>query len=123
MKDNIIYNKSFEFSIKIVKLYEKLSNEKKEYVLSKQLLKSGTSIGANVREGLDAQSKKDFVSKISIALKEACETEYWIELLVATEYIDKHNSKKLLSDLEEIIKILTAILKTTKKNIKEKITD
>ena len=85
--ENVIENKSFEFAIRIVKLYKHLSNAKKEYVLSKQLLRSGTSIGANVAEAQQAQSRADFVSKMSIALKETVETKYWLRLLNATNYL------------------------------------
>lgn len=116
MKDNIIKNKSFDFAVNIIKVYKKLCDEKKEYTISKQLLRSGTSIGANVREGLEAQSKKDFISKLSISLKKACETEYWIELLTASDYIGKETSEDLMKDLKEIIKILNAIIKTAKRN-------
>jgi four helix bundle protein len=90
---------------------------KKEFVLSKQILRSGTSIGANVREALEAQSKKDFISKLSIALKEATETEYWLELLRETGYIEDKFCAPLLNDLTEIIKLLNSIIKTTKQNM------
>ena len=119
LRDNIIYCKSFDFAVNIVNTYKKLCDEKKEYVLSKQLLRSGTSVGANVREGIDAQSKKDFISKFSIALKEACESEYWIELLYETKYLDKDVARNLENDLQEIIKILTSILKTSRNNLSE----
>ena len=95
-------------------MYKYLSEQKREKVLSKQLLRSGTSIGANIREGLEGQSKKDFIAKLSISLKEATETEYWLELLVETEYIDKEQAEKLLSDIREIIKMLNSILKTSR---------
>ena len=98
MKENIIQEKSKVFAVRIVKFYKYLCDEKKEYVLSKQILRSGTSIGANVRESKNAQSKADFISKMSIALKEADETAYWIELLTESE----------------IIKILSAIVKSSK---------
>lgn len=88
--DNVIENKSFQFAIRIVRLYKFLCEEKKEYILSKQLLRAGTSIGANVTESQQAQSKLDFVSKISIALKEASETKYLIKLLGATEYLSEN---------------------------------
>ncbi len=113
MKENVIYNKSFEFSIKIVKL-NKYLNDKNEYIIFRQLLRSGTSIGANVKEGIHAQSKKDFLSKMNIALKEASETEYWLELLIATEYLI---DKDILFDCLEIKKILHSIVKTTKNSI------
>jgi len=118
---NNIYNKSFQFSVRIVKLYKYLSNEKKEYILSKQLLRSGTSIGANIHESISAQSKKDFISKMSIANKEARETEYWIKLLIETDYLNGNEKyvKTLKNDIEELIKILTAIVKTTQINLKK----
>ncbi|AZV55922.1 four helix bundle protein [Clostridium sp. AWRP] len=114
MVSNIIEDKSFQFSVEIVNLYKELCEKSREYVLSKQLLKSGTSIGANVKEALRGQSKKDFLSKMNIALKEANETEYWIELLMYTGYIDNPNA--ILDNCKEICKILNSIVKTTKNN-------
>ena len=117
-KDNsIVYRKAFSFSVRIVKLYKHLCNEEKEYEIAKQILRSGTSIAANIREGLEGQSKKDFISKLSISLKEAAETEYWLDLLVATDILSKNSTKNLLLDVEEIIKILTSIIKTSKNSI------
>ena len=113
--ENIIEKKSFDFAIRIVKLYKFLCNEKNEFVLSKQLLRSGTSIGANVAEAQQAQSKADFISKISIALKEATESKYWLRLLNATDYISDIEIKSILSDCVEIEKILTSISKSSKK--------
>ncbi|MEE0914799.1 MAG: four helix bundle protein [Ruminococcus sp.] len=115
MMENIIKKKSFDFAIRIVKLYKFLCNEKNEFVLSKQLLRSGTSIGANVAEAQQAQSKADFISKISIALKEATESKYWLRLLNATDYISDIEIKSILSDCVEIEKILTSISKSSKK--------
>jgi four helix bundle protein len=112
--DNVIENKSFQFAIRIVRLYKFLCEEKKEYILSKQLLRAGTSIGANVTESQQAQSKPDFVSKISIALKEASETKYWIKLLGATEYLSENQTNSILDDCVEIEKILVTILKSAK---------
>lgn len=112
--DNIIENKSFDFAVRIVKLYKFLYEQKKEFTLSKQLLRSGTSIGANITEAQQAQSKADFVSKISIALKEASETKYWIKLLQATDYLSATESNSILSDCVEIEKILVSIIKTSK---------
>lgn len=112
--DNVIENKSFQFAIRIVRLYKFLCEEKKEYILSKQLLRAGTSIGSNVTESQQAQSKPDFVSKISIALKEASETKYWIKLLSATEYLSENQTKSILDDCVEIEKILVTILKSAK---------
>ena len=108
--------KSKLFAIKIVNLYKDLTNNKKEFVMSKQLLRSGTSIGANVKEAVYAQSKLDFLSKMSIALKEASETEYWLELLKDTEYIDESTFNDIYSLNVELIKLLTSITKTSKEN-------
>ena len=108
----IIENKSFDFAIRIVNLYKHLSVEKKELVLSKQLLRSGTSIGANVAEGERAQSKADFYAKMSIALKEASETEYWLRLLYKTEYLTKKQFDSVHSDITEIIALLMSICKS-----------
>lgn len=115
MKLSIIEEKSKGFAIRVVKLYRYLTmtaNER-EYVLSKQLLRSGTSIGANVKEALRGQSRADFHSKMNIALKEACETEYWIELLKDTNYISEEQFLSLQDDYKEIIKILMSITKST----------
>jgi len=118
MKDNsMVYKKAFNFSVRVVNLYKYLVNDKNEYTLSKQILRSGTSIAANVREGLEGQSKRDFIAKLSIALKEAAETEYWLELFVATDLLTQDEAKPLLLDVEELIKMLTSIIKTSKKNI------
>ncbi len=112
--ENIIEKKSFDFAIRIVRLYKYLCDKKKEFVLSKQLLRSGTSIGANVAEGQQAQSKADFISKISIALKETTETKYWLRLLYATDYLSDLEIKTILADCIEIEKILTTIVKSSK---------
>ena len=114
MKDidnNVIVQKSFSFAIRCVNLSKYLREEKKEYEMSKQLIRSGTSIGANVKEALRAQSKADFKSKLNIALKEASETEYWIELLWRTQYISEAAAKSILADCVELIKLLTSIIK------------
>jgi len=119
MKDNnIILDKSFEFAVKIVKLYKYLCEYKREYVLSKQLLRSGTSIGANINEAQAGQSKSDFSAKMSIASKEARETKYWIDLLIKTEYLDVNdeNLKFLVNDIDELIKILTSIVKSSQRD-------
>ena len=113
-EDSMIYNKAFDFSVQVFKVYKYLCNQKHEYELAKQLLRSSTSIGANIREGLEGQSKKDFIAKLSISLKEAAETEYWLDFLVATGVIKKSRVSGLLSDLTEIIKILTSILNTAR---------
>ena len=118
LKDNIVLEKSFTFAVRIVKLYKYLCSTKKEYILSKQLLRCGTSIGANVNEAQAGQSKADFISKMSIASKEARETKYWINLLIETDYIDQNEKyvKTLLQDIDEIIKLLTKIIKTSQEN-------
>jgi len=113
-KDNIIQQKSFAFAVRIVNLYKFLINEKKEFVLSKQLLRSGTSIGANVEESIGGQSDKDFISKISIAYKEGRETIYWLKLLQATDFLTQTQADSLLKDADEICKILASIQKTIK---------
>lgn len=114
--NSIIENKSFEFAIRTVNLYKHLITEKKEYVMSKQLLKSGTSIGANVSEDEQGQSKADFHSKMCIALKEANETYYWLRLLFATEYLTEKEYLSMETDIKEIIALLTSICKTTQQN-------
>ena len=110
---NIVAVKSFAFAVRCVKLRKYLTNEKNEYEMSKQLLRCGTSIGANVREALRGQSRPDFGAKMNISLKEASECEYWIELLQATEYITEEQGNNMLSDCRELIKLLTSIVKTT----------
>ncbi|WP_198341825.1 four helix bundle protein [Oceanisphaera avium] len=118
--ENNVQSKSFKFAVRIVKLYQHLSKEQREYVLSKQLLRSGTSIGANVNEAQAGQSKADFTAKMSIASKEARETKYWLELLCETDYLDKSQPHvlSLLEQSEELIKILTAIVKVSQQNLK-----
>ena len=111
MKENVIMQKSFAFSIRIVNLHKYLSQQKKEYVISKQIYKSGTSIGANVAEAQRAQSTADFVAKLKIAQKEANETQYWLRLLHETKYITDKEFTSVHEDLVEILKILTAICK------------
>lgn len=113
MSDNIIFNKSKIFAVRIINLYKYLCDTKNEYVISKQLLRSGTSIGANVREAGVAQSKKDFIAKMNIALKEAAESEYWIELLHETNYISKNEFDSIKSDCSEINRLLISIIKTS----------
>jgi len=112
MKYNLIQQKTFEFSIKIIGLY-KLLQEQKEFVISKQVLRSGTSIGANIEEGIAAQSTKDFISKLSIACKEARETNYWIRLLSSTELVKNIDYSIYLEEINSIINIITKIIKTT----------
>ena len=112
MADNAILDKSFEFSVRIVNLCKYLTQEHKEYIMSKQLLRCGTSIGANVFEAQRGQSKADFAAKMNIALKEANETDYWLRLLYRTEYIGQQQYQSLYEDVDELISILTAICKT-----------
>jgi len=115
MDKNIVLDKTFNFAIRVVNLYKFLCKDKKEYILSKQLLRSGTSIGANINEAQAGQSKKDFIAKMAIASKEARESKYWIRLLIETKYLDKESkhTESLLSEIEEIIKLLTSIVKTS----------
>ena len=113
----VIYQKSYAFAIRIVKAYKYLCQEKNEYVLSKQLLRSGTSIGANCSEARNAQSTLDFISKLSIALKEASETEYWLDLLHDSQYIDDKSYESIHNECVELIKLLTSIIKTTKSTL------
>jgi len=117
-KDNVVQIKSYDFAVKIVKVYKQLYDNRKEFVLSKQLLRSGTSIGANVEEAIGGQSDKDFYAKLTIAYKEARETHYWIRLLTDTDYLNKEESKYLLSDVDELLKIIGSIQKTMKTKIR-----
>ncbi|MBR1810593.1 MAG: four helix bundle protein [Clostridia bacterium] len=117
--ENIIEAKSKQFALRIINLNAYLRQEKKEFVLSKQLLRSGTSIGANVKEAECGQSKADFYAKMNIALKEASETEYWLELLYESRILPAHAFKSIYQDCQEILKILTAITKTQKINPEE----
>ena len=119
MKENIIIDKTYKFAVRIVKLNQFLCNEHKEYNLSKQIVKSGTSIGANTEEANSGQSKKDFISKLSIALKEAKETHYWLRLLHDTDYISKQMFDSQIHDCDEIIMIINKILITSRKNLNE----
>ena len=112
---NVIEIKSFDFAVRIVNLYKYLTNEKKEFVLSKQLLRSGTSIGANIAEAEKAQTKADFNAKMNIALKEASETHYWLRLLYKTEYLTEKEFDNIEKDIKEIIAILVSICKKTNK--------
>jgi len=111
---NAIVAKSKTFAVRIVRLYKHLSDKNREYVLSRQLLRSGTSIGANVREAAQGQSKKDFVSKMGIALKEAVETEYWLEILHETGYLKPKEFASIMPDCQELCRMLIAIVKTSK---------
>ena len=117
MKESIIQNKSYKFALRIIKLYLYLKNEKKEFQLSKQILRSGTSIGANVEEALGGQSRKDFLNKMSIAYKEARETQYWLRLLKDSDFIDEKMFNSFLNNCDELLKILGKIQVTIKNNI------
>lgn len=116
VEENVVKEKSFKFALRIVKLYKYLEKEKKEYILSKQILRSGTAIGALIRESQYAQSKADFIHKLSIALKEANETDYWLELLFQSGYLEEKSYVSIHTDIEELLKLLTSIVKTTKSN-------
>lgn len=116
-RENIILDKTYNYAIRIVKLYQYLCKEKKEFELSRQILRSGTSIGANVEESVGGLSRKDFLAKLGVSYREARETRFWLKLLRDTNYISTEQSDSLLEDLEEIIRIITAIQKTTKSNI------
>ena len=113
-KESLLLDKSLKFAARIVKLYQYLANEKKETVLSKQILRSGTSIGANANEAAYGVSQADFISKMQISLKETAETEYWLKLLVLSDYVDETLGNSLINDCLEIKKILIASLKTAK---------
>ena len=115
--NNVILDKTKGFAIRIIKLYKMLRYDKNEYILSKQLLRSGTSIGANTREAMRGQSKADFYSKLNIALKEADETAYWLELLFETDYISQAQFNSIYRDCEEIISLLVSITKKQNQNI------
>lgn len=117
MADNIIKTKSFDFALRIIKLFQFLKDDKKEYVLSKQLLRSGTAIGALIRESEQAESKKDFIHKLSIAQKEANETDYWLELLFQSNYLNENQFQSIKFDIVEINKILASIIITSKQKL------
>lgn len=114
MKHSILKDKSKAFALRVIRLYKYLCEEKKEYILSKQLLRSGTSIGANIAEAFYGQSEADFVSKLSIAQKETGETMYWLELLHESEYLKRNEYDSIYSDAEELIRLLTSSIKTVK---------
>ena len=117
MKESLVYDKAFKFAVRVVNMYKHLSKEQHEYTLSKQVLRSGTSIGANIKEAVQASSKRDFLMKMNIALKEASETDYWLELLKATDYVDAKASESIINDCRELNKIIASIVKTTKENL------
>jgi four helix bundle protein len=114
LKKNIVKEKSFAFSVRIVGLYKSLKVDKSEFIMSKQLLRSGTAVGALIREAEHGESKKDFIHKLAIAQKEANETLYWLDLLYATNYLDKKCFTSLYSDAEALLKLLTSIIKSAK---------
>lgn len=116
-ENSIIYKKAYSFSLEIINTYKYLVHEKNEYILSKQLLRSGTSIGANVSESFHSQSTRDNISKLYISLKEAGETKYWLKLLIDSDYIDKSLGIKLLKNLEEILRILSSIIRNNKSKL------
>ena len=118
MKENVLKNKSFSFAVRMVNLYKFLKKEHGEYILSQQLIRSGTSVGAIIREAEHAESLKDFIHKLSIGLKEANESKYWLDLLFATDFLTKKMYESLSSDCEELLKLLTASVKTSKLKIK-----
>jgi len=113
-KKDVLFDKSFNFSLRVVNLYKFLASEKKEYIMSKQIIRSGTSIGANIREAKGGISKADFSAKIAISYKESLETQYWLELLFKSDFIDEKLFNSLFVDCEELSKILYATLKTTR---------
>lgn len=112
MKENVVQVKSYAFAVKVVNTYKRIQQEKKEFVLSKQFLRSGTSIGANIEEAIGGQSRKDFFAKLTISYKEARETKYWIRLLRDTGYLEEDISEDLLKDIEELLRIIGSIQKT-----------
>ena len=119
MRNSIAHTKAKAFAVRIVKFTQFMQNERKEHVLSKQILRSGTSIGANLHECVNAQSKADFISKLQIALKEANETDYWLEIFFESEIIDRQMYDSLHSDLNELISLLVSSIKTAKDNLKK----
>ena len=114
---NVVQDKSFAFSIKCIRIYQRLSREKTEYVLSKQLLKSGTSIGANVEEAIGAQSRRDFFAKMSIAYKEARESHYWVRLMSETGYLTISEKESLITDIDELCRLIGRIKISTQRNL------
>jgi four helix bundle protein len=116
MKENVVKTKSFQFAVNVVSTYKILLETKHEFILSKQFLRSGTSIGANIREGINAESKADFIHKLGIAQKECDETIYWLELLQATDYISSHEMTGLKGDADELLRIIRSIILTARKD-------
>lgn len=116
MKENVLIEKSIAFASRIIQLNQYLTKDKKEYIISKQIIRSGTSIGANINEASYGQSKADFISKMHIALKETAETEYWLRLLLMSDYLNEDMAKSLLNDCIELKRILIASINTAKEN-------
>lgn len=119
MEEKTVKFKSYTFALRIIKAYKFLSSEQKEFVLSKQMLRSGTAVGALIREAEHAESEADFIHKMSIALKEANETEYWLMLLHDSEFFDEKSFQSIISDCQELIKMLVSIIKSSKENSKK----
>jgi four helix bundle protein len=117
--DNVVQTKSYAFAVKVVKVCWQIQEEKKEFVLSKQLLRSSTSVGANIEEAIGGQSKRDFFAKLSIAYKEARETHYWIRLMVDTHLLSKVEGKELLTETEELLRIIGSIQRTIRHSLKD----
>ena len=117
MKENMLKDKSYQFALKIIRLCQNLTSEKREFVLSKQILQSGTSIGANVEEANQGESKRDFIHILGIAQKEAFETHYWLRLLTDSAYLNPESSISLMADCEELIRLITSSINTAKNNI------
>lgn len=113
-KENVVQGKSYAFALRIVRLYRYLCDEKREYVLSKQIVRSGTSIGANIEEAIGGQSRKDFISKMSIAYKEARETHYWLRLLRDSDILEARHAESAIEDCEELLRLCGSIVRTTK---------
>lgn len=120
MRDGALQTKSFAFAVRVVNLYKHLCAEKREFVLSKQLLRAGTAVGALVREAEQAESKADFIHKLAIALKEANETQYWLELLHGTKYLEPASFSSIQKDVVELLKLLTSIINSTKRGMSQK---
>jgi four helix bundle protein len=116
MAENVVKDKSYKFAVRIVGLYKYLTNEKKEYVLSRQVLRSGSSIGANIKEATQAESRADFIHKMATALKEASETEYWLELLKETDFLNQEYYDSIQADCQELLRLLTSIVKSSKQS-------
>ena len=117
MKENVLKDKSFQFAIRIINLYKYLKTKHGEYIVSNQLVRSGTSVGAIIREAEYAESTKDFIHKFSIGLKEANESKYWLDLLHATKYLNTKMHNSMVSDCDELLKLLTSTIKTSKRRL------